>query len=100
MPSGFTLTEDLGWHADAVCLTEGVAVDVFFPVDTNRIGRPRKDAVASDSETIELARSYCARCPVREDCRDYALAHRIWDGVWGGLTGDELMKLHRRRQRK
>jgi WhiB family redox-sensing transcriptional regulator len=39
----------------------------------------------SDAE----AKRYCARCPVREECRDYALTAGEELGVWGGLNADE-----------
>jgi WhiB family redox-sensing transcriptional regulator len=35
------------------------------------------------------AKQVCARCPVRDECRDYALAAGEEFGVWGGLNEDE-----------
>ncbi len=32
---------------------------------------------------------YCARCPVREACLEFALGHKFHYGVWGGTTGRE-----------
>lgn len=40
-------------------------------------------------EQTEKARTYCARCPVREACADYAITNDFRDGIWGGLTVDE-----------
>lgn len=40
-------------------------------------------------ETVDDAKALCAVCPVREACRDYAIANDETDGVWGGLTPDE-----------
>jgi hypothetical protein len=34
------------------------------------------------------ARSYCAACLVRTECRDSAIANDEY-GIWGGLTKDE-----------
>ncbi|WP_311736739.1 WhiB family transcriptional regulator [Kineococcus radiotolerans] len=31
----------------------------------------------------------CAECPVLRLCRQYALAQREVDGVWGGLTQEQ-----------
>lgn len=28
----------------------------------------------------------CRRCPVREQCRDYAIDNDLTDGIWGGMT--------------
>jgi WhiB family redox-sensing transcriptional regulator len=35
----------------------------------------------------------CGGCPVRRRCRSWALAQRIWFGVWGGLTEAERQQL-------
>lgn len=38
----------------------------------------------------------CTRCPVRDECLDYALSHEIDHGVWGGLT-ERQRRAERRR---
>lgn len=38
---------------------------------------------------VEDAKRLCDRCPVRDACRDYAIANDEQDGVWGGMTPDE-----------
>ncbi|MFC6600295.1 WhiB family transcriptional regulator [Kitasatospora paranensis] len=48
------------------------------------------------------AKRICARCPVRAQCLEHALAVREPYGVWGGLGEDERIALlgpvrHRRR---
>jgi WhiB family redox-sensing transcriptional regulator len=60
------------WIGEAACATVGPVV--FF-----------EGTDGSDTE----ARQVCARCPVRAECRDHALAAREEFGVWGGLTEDE-----------
>jgi WhiB family redox-sensing transcriptional regulator len=35
----------------------------------------------SDGVGVEVARAICATCPVRGECLEYALAHRIDHGV-------------------
>jgi hypothetical protein len=57
------------WHADALC-KEYPDVD-FLP------GR--------GTDTLQ-ARSICARCLVREECRDAGIAGDEV-GIWGGTTG-------------
>jgi hypothetical protein len=37
-------------------------------------------------ESAEPARQVCARCPVRQQCLDYAITSQISYGVWGGLA--------------
>ncbi len=35
----------------------------------------------------------CEACPVRQPCLQYALAHEITDGIWGGVTGSKRVEL-------
>ena len=37
---------------------------------------------------LDYAKQFCDRCPIVDDCRDYALTHDL-DGIWGGTTGAE-----------
>jgi WhiB family redox-sensing transcriptional regulator len=46
-----------------------------------------------------VAKSYCARCPVRDECLEYALAMREGHGIWGGLNEMERRRLVRERAR-
>jgi WhiB family transcriptional regulator, redox-sensing transcriptional regulator len=60
------------WIEDAACAAADP--EVFFPASRE-----------SDAE----AKEYCAICPVRDECREYALAAGEEFGVWGGLSEDE-----------
>ena len=60
-----------GWRDAAACRTAGP--DVFWPA-------------RGDHAAVQRALAICDDCPVADDCLDYALANRIRDGVWGGLT--------------
>jgi WhiB family transcriptional regulator, redox-sensing transcriptional regulator len=60
------------WTGSAACVSADPAI--FFP-----------DGDQSGTE----AKQCCASCPVRDRCRDYALAAREEFGVWGGLSEDE-----------
>jgi WhiB family redox-sensing transcriptional regulator len=44
---------------------------------------------AAGPESDAVAKQYCAICPVRDQCRDYALASGEEFGIWGGLSEDE-----------
>ena len=46
---------------------------------------------------LELAKSLCGDCPVRVECLEYALAHRVEYGVWGGASERERRRILRRR---
>jgi WhiB family redox-sensing transcriptional regulator len=60
---------DLQWTKRAKC--KGNTEIEFFP----EVGQNGLEA-----------QRFCADCPVREKCLEYALAERIDHGVWGGLT--------------
>ena len=40
------------------------------------------------------AKSICGRCPVRQECLEYALRVEEPFGIWGGLTEAERRELH------
>jgi WhiB family redox-sensing transcriptional regulator len=70
-----------GWWQSAACSTADP--DIFFPVSAHGPGR----------EDIAQAKAICARCPVRRQCLQFALATHQVDGVWGGTTEEER-RLH------
>ncbi|OSC34901.1 WhiB family transcriptional regulator [Mycolicibacillus koreensis] len=41
------------------------------------------------------AKKICQRCPVRNECLEYALAHDERFGIWGGLSERERRRLKR-----
>jgi WhiB family redox-sensing transcriptional regulator len=53
-----------------------------------------------DTATAEAAKAVCALCPVRPECRQYALAAREGFGIWGGLDAAERESIARRRKRE
>ncbi|MFH8342201.1 WhiB family transcriptional regulator [Streptomyces sp. AM6-12] len=72
------------WREHAACRYEDP--DLFFPIGTT--GPAQVQA--------ERAKVVCARCPVREQCLDWALDTGQAIGVWGGTTELERRKLSRR----
>lgn len=48
----------------------------------------------------ELAKWICARCPLVNQCREWAIATGQDHGVWGGLSGRQLQQERRQRQRQ
>lgn len=67
------------WREDAACRPEDA--DLFFP----NIGAPRGQA----RKIEQRAKTVCARCPVRPDCLEAALAADEPYGVWGGYSARE-----------
>ncbi len=51
----------------------------------------------AEREAVERqAKALCGRCLFANECLDYALAAREFNGVWGGMTGRERQGLLRR----
>lgn len=69
------------WRELASCLDSDP--EVFFP-DTY--------PGVSDWDT---PRKICARCPVREDCLQFAIRNKETAGMFGGLTVDERKQIRR-----
>ena len=65
------------WWQAAACRTADP--DIFFPVSAHGPGQ----------EDIAQAKAVCARCPVRKQCLQFALATHQVHGVWGGTTEEE-----------
>ena len=69
------------WMHHARC--RGVNPTEFFP---------------SDGMGVEAAQRVCEGCAVRTECLEYALAHRIDHGVWGGCSERERRRILKRRR--
>ena len=82
------LLEVYEWQYEGAC-TEAEP-ETFFSPESER--GPRRQA------RERIAKSYCARCPVVEECLEHALAVREPYGVWGGLTIGERNNLLTQRQ--
>ena len=72
---------DNDWMALGNC--RAVEPSVFFP---------------SDGVGVEVARQICQACPVKQQCLEYAIYHRIDHGVWGGTSERERRRIARRRR--
>jgi len=75
----------LDWQLAGACRNE--AEELFFgPVGVREERREK-------SRRIREAKRVCARCPVWERCRGYALENEEEFGVWGGLSELERWEL-------
>lgn len=63
------------------------APDLFFP-------DPETDNVI---RSYKMAKQLCSGCPVILECINYAVQAGETNGMWGGLTPEEIRKLRRRR---
>jgi WhiB family redox-sensing transcriptional regulator len=79
---------ELEWRERAACLAYPSVL--FFGLDDSETPAERR---AREEE----AKSICARCDVRQECLEYALATKEPYGIWGGLTEIERKaRLHGR----
>ncbi len=67
------------WHRQAAC--RGMGTSGF---------------VKSTGGAYGVTRRECARCPVRQECLDFALADESIVGLWGGTSDAERRELRRR----
>ena len=80
-----------GWQLRAACRGEDSSY-FFAPAYFEK--RREKDAREA------VAKAICVRCPVLEECREYALGVRETHGIWGGLNEMERRALLRDRARQ
>lgn len=59
----------LTWTSEAAC--QGLEIDLFF-----------SDSKYRQAEALAI----CAKCPVREECLQYALEEKLAFGIFGGTT--------------
>ena len=73
--------DDASWRDAAAC--RDADPDLFFPVGTTG------DAIEDTAAAVAL----CRRCPVREQCLEYAMATNQRDGIWGAMSEDDRMRM-------
>ncbi|MEV0040093.1 WhiB family transcriptional regulator [Streptomyces sp. NPDC050804] len=78
----------MDWRHNAICREEDP--ELFFPVGNTGPALLQ----------IEEAKAVCRRCPVMEQCLQWALEAGQNEGVWGGLSEDERRALKRRTARR
>lgn len=74
------------WMDGAACC--GVDTDTFFPEEPE------------DEAALAAARVYCDGCVARDACLEYALANRIKEGIWGGLSEKQRRRVLRQRRKE
>ncbi|HKZ21488.1 MAG TPA: WhiB family transcriptional regulator [Acidimicrobiia bacterium] len=61
-------------------------------------GMPSEMFISCDGEMspqqVKAAKAVCGECMVVDDCLTYAITNTVKDGVWGGLSADELAPLY------
>ncbi|MEU3144716.1 MULTISPECIES: WhiB family transcriptional regulator [unclassified Streptomyces] len=72
------------WRTRAACRDEDP--DLFFPIGTSGPALLQ----------TEQAKAVCRRCPVQQQCLDWAMESGQSLGVWGGTSETERRALKRR----
>ena len=70
------------WVGRAAC--RGLDPTIFYPLT---------------EEDADDAKVVCSQCPVNDECLEHAIEHREKNGVWGGATERERLRIVRRRRR-
>ncbi|MFJ8049858.1 WhiB family transcriptional regulator [Streptomyces luteogriseus] len=73
---------NLDWLEHAACA--GMDPRAFFSIGNHARAQ------------VNSARKVCATCPVREQCASWAIETGESNGVWGGMSQQELRKKRRR----
>jgi len=71
------------WHSQAAC--RGTDPEIFY---------------SDQPEQMSQAMQLCRACPVRGACLDTAMAHREFDGIWGGVPEAQRRRVFRREDRQ
>lgn len=64
----------------ARCAQSDIDPELFFP---------------EKGASSRRARAICAECPIQIECLNYAIFHRVSDGIWGGRSPDQRKTLRR-----
>ena len=78
------------WKDRARCV--GMRTSIFFPTDD-------ADEGFAGRGSYNKAKDICSRCPVVQECLDYALRAHEDFGCWGMTTPKERKDLRRQRRR-
>ena len=67
----------MNWRFEAAC--READPELFFPIGSS----------GPALRQVQDAKALCSRCPVLEQCRQWALDYGEVAGVWGALSEDE-----------
>lgn len=76
------MSPNLDWLQHAACA--GIDSRAFFAIGNHARAQ------------VNAARRVCAACPVRQQCADWAIETGERNGVWGGMSQQQLRQKRRR----
>ncbi|AOZ72372.1 hypothetical protein BK816_02875 [Boudabousia tangfeifanii] len=71
------------WRSEAACLEEDP--ELFFPIGSS----------AAALRQAEAAKAVCQRCPVMDECLNWALDNPAEFGIWGGTDESQRRDMRR-----
>jgi WhiB family transcriptional regulator, redox-sensing transcriptional regulator len=74
------------WRGAGACLAADP--DLFFP-----LGGAGTASAPDTSRALRI----CDECPVKRECLDFAMQTREAEGIWGGTTAEERVRVLRSR---
>lgn len=83
-----------GWMLKGKCFDSGLG-DLFVPKVGSRTATEDRNRAQAICNGTEDGRP----CPVKDVCGEYAVAHGITRGVWGGMSSRQLKLAIRERTR-
>lgn len=75
------------WHASAACARLDLP-----PAERTAMFHPER------GDPIAPAKAICRTCPVRDECREWAIDHPEVQGIWGATSDKERRRLRRNRK--
>ena len=81
----------MSWKEEARC--KGEPLSTFFIVGP-------LDNVAQAHANWPRINELCGKCPVKQNCLDYALDNHIRQGIWGGKTYQQRRKYRKERDKQ
>jgi len=81
----------MSWKEEARC--KGEPLSTFFIVGP-------LDNVAQAHANWPRINELCGKCPVQQNCLDYALDNHIRQGIWGGKTYQQRRKYRKERDKQ
>lgn len=88
---GYFVPSQFGWQRGAACIS--VPSYIFFPEERAFEGFKENPLFAG-----KKAEDFCATCPVRFICREFAVLHDT-EGIWGNTNDGERRRRYSREER-
>jgi len=85
--------DDDDWRQQANCrgISKEEMNEIFFYLADDELDARKK---------LARAKTFCDRCPVREECLEFALTNNQTHGIWGGMNNNQRREIKQIRARE